>query len=228
MKIIVFAPHPDDEIFGCGGSILKWMNEGHDVHIVYVTDNRASIKWGIRENQLLYEEAEDYINLSEEELAEIALKEAVEVSKSFGFSDSNTHFYKFHDQKAMNNIKLGASLSKEIIKKSDRIIIPSDNNNHPDHQATHTMVKKAAHELNLSTAEFYIYALYNVLKVPKNKQLKIRTEQFSNRLYELMKGYKTQLCLKDTRMGWEWVLKRKRIERYGVFKLEDMNSFVNF
>ncbi|GAH34396.1 unnamed protein product, partial [marine sediment metagenome] len=39
MKIVVFAPHPDDEIFGCGGSILKWMDEGYDVHIVYVTDN---------------------------------------------------------------------------------------------------------------------------------------------------------------------------------------------
>ncbi|MCK4781167.1 MAG: PIG-L family deacetylase, partial [Candidatus Lokiarchaeota archaeon] len=46
MKIVVFAPHPDDEIFGCGGSILKWMDEGHDVHIVYVTDNCVLITWG--------------------------------------------------------------------------------------------------------------------------------------------------------------------------------------
>ncbi len=223
MKVIVFAPHPDDEIFGCGGSILKWMDEGHEVHIVYVTDNRALIKWGIRENQLLYEEAKEYVNLGEYKVAEIALKEAVEVSKSFGFLECNTHFYKFHDQKAMNNIEFGTSLSKDIIRDSDRIVMPSDKNNHPDHQATHTMVKKAAQELNLDSAEFYIYALYNVLKIPKNKQVRIRTEQYRNRLYELMKGYKTQLCLKDTRMGWEWVLKRKRI-----FKLEDMNSCENF
>jgi len=46
MKIIVFAPHPDDEIYGCGGSILKWMDEGHEVHIIYVTDNRVLISWG--------------------------------------------------------------------------------------------------------------------------------------------------------------------------------------
>ena len=206
MKIVVFIPHPDDEIFGCGGSILKWMDEGHEVHIVYVTDNRAFIRWGIRENQLIYEKAKEYVNLKEEELAEIALKEAEEVSKSFGFSECNTYFYKFHDQNAMNNIKLGTSLSKDIIRDSDRIVMPSDKNNHPDHQATHTMVKKAAQELNLNSTEFYIYALYNVLKIPKNKQTKIRTEKYRNRLYNLMKGYKTQLCL----------------------KLEDMNSCENF
>lgn len=54
MKIVVFAPHPDDEIFGCGGSILKWMDEGNDVHIVYVTDNRGRVRWGMRENLIIF------------------------------------------------------------------------------------------------------------------------------------------------------------------------------
>ena len=66
MKIVVFAPHPDDEIYGAGGSILKWMEEGHDLHIVYVTDNRALITYGIQHDSIIVEEAGDYINLSEE------------------------------------------------------------------------------------------------------------------------------------------------------------------
>ena len=228
MKIIVFAPHPDDEIFGCGGSILKWMDEGHEVHIVYVTDNRVLIKWGLKENQLLLEEAKDFINLSEKEIAQIALKEAEQVSKDFGFLKKNVHFFKFHDQDAMNNIELGVTLAKEIIKDANRIVLPSDNNNHVDHQATHTIAKRAAKEVHLKNAEFYVYALYNVLKTPKEKQTKIKVVQYQNRIYELMKGYRTQLCLKDTRMGWEYVLKRKRSERFGVFKFEDMNKFENF
>ncbi len=228
MKIVVFTPHPDDEIFGCGGSILKWMEEGHDVHIIYVTDNRVLIKWGLKEKQLLLEEAKDFINLSEEEIAKIALKEAEEVSKDFGFSKKNVHLFKFHDQGAMNNIEYGVTLAKEIIKDADRIVLPSDNNNHVDHQATHTIAKRAAKEVNLKNAEFYVYALYNVLKAPKEKQVKIKAEQYQKRLYELMKGYRTQLCLKDTRMGWEYVLKRRRSERFGVFRFEDMNKFENF
>ena len=228
MKIVVFAPHPDDEIFGCGGSILKWMEEGHDLHIIYVTDNRVLITWGLSHDVLLLEEAKDFINLSEQEIAQIALKEAQKVSQEFGFKKENVHLFKFPDQGAMNNIEAGVTLAKEIIKDADRIVIPSDNNNHVDHQATHTIAKKAVKELNLENLEFYVYAAYNILKAPKEKQIKIKMEQYREKLYELMKGYTTQLCFKDTRMGWEYVLKRKRTERFGVFRFEDMNKYENF
>ena len=87
MKIVIFAPHPDDEIYGAGGSILKWIKEGHNVHIVYVTDNRALITWGKKNNQIIIDEAQEYINLSDEEIGEIGLKEAKSVATSFGFLD---------------------------------------------------------------------------------------------------------------------------------------------
>lgn len=227
MKIVVFAPHPDDEIFGSGGSILKWMDVGHDIHIVYVTDNRVLISWGRAHGQLLVEEAKEYINLGEEEVGRIGLEEALYVSKSFGVPGGNVHLFKFHDQDAKNQITEGVRLTKDIIKDTDRIVLPSDNNNHSDHQATHTMVKQAAKELQLQNVEFYVYALYNILKAPKEKHLKSKIAEYQNRLYELMKGYKTQLCLKDTRLGWQ-LLKRKRIERFGVFTYEDINKFENF
>jgi len=226
-KIVVFAPHPDDEIYGCGGSILKWIEEGHDVHVVYVTDNRVLIKWGRKENQLIEELAKEYVNLTEDQVAKIALKEAEVVAKAFGFPKNNVYFFKFHDQGAMNKIDLGVSLSKEIIKDADRIVIDSDNNNHPDHQATHTMAKRAAIELKLRNIEFYVCTLYNILKAPKEKQIKINIVDYRDKLSEIMKNYKTQLCLKDTRAGWE-TLKLKRTERFGIFTLEDANKYYNF
>jgi len=227
MKIVVFAPHPDDEIYGCGGSILKWMDEGHNVHIVYITDNRVLITWGKKENQLIEEEAKEFINLSEEEIGIIGLKEAKEVALAFGFPNKNVHLFKFHDQDAINQIDKGVLLTKEIIKDADRLVLPSDNNNHPDHQATHTMVKTAALELNLKNAEFYVYAIYNVMKAPIEMHIKIKMAEYREHVYEIMKLYKTQLALKDTRMGW-LTLKRKRSERFGVFKLEDAGKYYNF
>ncbi|MGV9199288.1 MAG: PIG-L deacetylase family protein [Promethearchaeia archaeon] len=227
MKIVVFAPHPDDEIYGCGGSILKWLDHGHDVHIIYVTDNRALISWGKKEDQLLEEKAEKFIGLSQDEIAEIALKEATNVAHEFGLPDENIHLFKIHDQDAENQIDLGVDLAKPIINDADRIVLPSDNNNHNDHQATHTMGKKAAKELELKNTEFYVYAIYNVLKVPREMQAKIKMKDYREQLYELMKGYKTQLALKDTRIGWK-TLKRKRTERFGVFSFENMNKYENF
>jgi LmbE family N-acetylglucosaminyl deacetylase len=227
MKIVVFAPHPDDEIYGCGGSILKWMEESHDVHIVYVTDNRLLITWGKEHDQLLEEEAKDYINLSEDEIGKIGLNEAKEVAKAFGFPNSNVHLFKIHDQDAINQIDKGVELSKEIIKDADRIVLPSDNNNHSDHQATHNIAKIAAMELNLKDMEFYVYAIYNVMKAPMEKQVKIRMVEYRDKVYNIMALYKTQLALKDTRLGWI-TLKRKRSERFGVFSLRDAGNFYNF
>jgi len=227
MKIVVFAPHPDDEIFGCGGSILYWLKKAHNVHLIYVTDNRALIEWGINENQLIEDCAQKYRNLSKDEIAEIALEEAKNVSKSFGFSPDKVHYFKIHDQDAENNLELGIKLASRIIPKADRIVLPSDNNNHNDHQATHTIAKEAAKQISLWDTEFYVYALYNVLKAPREKQIKVKIAKYQEKLYELMKGYKTQFCLKDTRIGWK-TLNRKRSERFGVFNFDDMNKFENF
>lgn len=37
-RILVLAPHPDDEVFGCGGAILRQISEGGSVQVVVVTD----------------------------------------------------------------------------------------------------------------------------------------------------------------------------------------------
>lgn len=37
-KAIIFAPHPDDEVFGCGGAIIKHVQQGDEVKVVIVTD----------------------------------------------------------------------------------------------------------------------------------------------------------------------------------------------
>ena len=37
MKILVIAPHPDDEVLGCGGIMAKYAKEGHEVYVAVVT-----------------------------------------------------------------------------------------------------------------------------------------------------------------------------------------------
>jgi len=37
MKILVFAPHNDDEVLGVGGTIARYVSEGHEVYVCEVT-----------------------------------------------------------------------------------------------------------------------------------------------------------------------------------------------
>lgn len=37
MKILVFAPHPDDEILGCGGTMARYIDEGAEITVCVCT-----------------------------------------------------------------------------------------------------------------------------------------------------------------------------------------------
>ena len=37
-NVVILAPHPDDEIMGCGGVIQKHLSQGDQLHIIYMTD----------------------------------------------------------------------------------------------------------------------------------------------------------------------------------------------
>ena len=42
MKYLVIAAHPDDEVLGCGGSIAKWVKNGHEVHVLIMAEGATS------------------------------------------------------------------------------------------------------------------------------------------------------------------------------------------
>jgi LmbE family N-acetylglucosaminyl deacetylase len=46
-RVLVVAPHPDDEVCGCGGTLLRHLAAGDAVTILYVTDGRGSRAWGL-------------------------------------------------------------------------------------------------------------------------------------------------------------------------------------
>ena len=40
-KVLVLAPHMDDEMIGCGGALRRHILKGGDVTVVFMTDGRA-------------------------------------------------------------------------------------------------------------------------------------------------------------------------------------------
>ncbi len=43
-KVLVVAAHSDDDALGCGGTLLKLANQGHEIHAIYFTDGVSSRK----------------------------------------------------------------------------------------------------------------------------------------------------------------------------------------
>ena len=40
-NILVVAAHPDDEVLGCGGTLIKYKNNGYKINIVFFTDGEG-------------------------------------------------------------------------------------------------------------------------------------------------------------------------------------------
>ena len=35
-KILVVASHPDDEVLGCGGTLIKYSKDGYEIKIIFI------------------------------------------------------------------------------------------------------------------------------------------------------------------------------------------------
>lgn len=224
MHIYVFAPHPDDEVFGAGGSILRWIEEGHDVHIIWFTDGRAGYRKAREEGEL---EDNEETRISEDQLAEKRLAEAAASAEVLGIKPEKTYYLKFHDADLQNHIYDAIEKVTRIIKKADRFVIPSDNNNHADHQATHDIAVKVAKKLSLENIEFYVYSLYVPLKANGKHLVKVKVGDLRFRAYEAVKKHRSQLFVKSLKAFSTWV-EGKRRDRFGVYKLVDKGKFYNF
>lgn len=122
-SIGIIVAHPDDEILGFGGVILKCIEEGHDVNILFLSTGLSSRKNNTNKD--------DIINLR---------KIALNVSKALGVK--NTLFENFPDNQ-MDTVPLLSVIKKveSFIHKYKINIIYTHYNN--DMNIDHNIVSKA-------------------------------------------------------------------------------------
>ncbi len=51
-RVVVLAPHPDDEVFGCGGTLAQMAATGAEIEIIVFTDGVLRNEWSTLDAQL--------------------------------------------------------------------------------------------------------------------------------------------------------------------------------
>lgn len=174
-KILVMAPHPDDEIIGCGGLIAKALKDGSEVKVVYLTDGSA----GVSDKKL-----------NQSQRTSLREHEARSAAREIGLKDSNLIFWRYKDgrlvcnttsQKLLNNL-LTAYLP-------DIIVTPFISDPHNDHSETSRLIKKSLKMLNIDPQilqyEVWTPVLANRL-LPIDKYIEIKRQALSQ--------YKSQIA----------------------------------
>lgn len=143
-KILVLAPHMDDEVIGCGGTLYRSVLAGGDVTVVYMTDGRRGDP-ELEGKDISKEERRTL----EDRLVDLRKKEAQIAASIIGIKDLI-----FLDEPDMElNAKKGNIINMvDILEriKPDVVYLPFLTDNHPDHWQTNRIFVEALKKTPLS------------------------------------------------------------------------------
>ncbi|WP_407659936.1 PIG-L deacetylase family protein [Hyalangium gracile] len=133
---MVFAPHPDDETLGCGGTILQKRRSGADVRIVFMTDGAASHAHLI----------------SRSELRLMRRREALEAVEALGLAPARSSWLDFPDAElSLWRAEAVTRVSRLLEQhRPQQVFLPYARGEHSDHVATHSIVYESIARLGLA------------------------------------------------------------------------------
>ena len=175
-RVLIFAPHPDDETLGCGGAIQKALQEGKIVKVVFVTsgdsfgndyemtgsspDLPRGVELGyLRQKEAL--EATAILGLEKENVIFLGYPDRG-MEKMWWMYRSNDHAYRSpYTQTDKSPYLSGYTISapysgEQVIQDIQSILetfhpqiiyLPHPSDLHPDHWATYNFVKEALERL---------------------------------------------------------------------------------
>jgi LmbE family N-acetylglucosaminyl deacetylase len=126
---LVFAPHPDDEVLGCGGTIALKAMAGSSLQIVIMTDGRTSHSQFVDAQTLI----------------EMRRAEAVDASKQLGLDSSAYTFLDFEDNRLAEHADSARKRVIELLQKHrpEQVFVPHRHDRLRDHVATYEIVMSA-------------------------------------------------------------------------------------
>ena len=185
MRTLVIAPHPDDELLGCGGTLLKKYQQGQIIGWILITEISEDKGWSkekVKSRHLEIESVRNGLGIKKENFF------------SLGFPPTEL------DMIPLKDIVL--KISKAINQfKPEELLLPHPGDVHSDHsisfQASHACTKSFRYSFlkrvltyeTLSETEFGIDPRYNLF----NPNLFIEISNELERKIELLKIYKSEI-----------------------------------
>src|SRR5688572_14630142 len=154
-KIVIVAPHMDDEALACGGLIAKLPHK-EGVHIIYATDGMKSPAPIIP--------GRDKIS---PDLGKTRMQESIAAMKFLGVPEQNLYFLCLPEAQLKKHVSSLRKLLGDTIRRiaPTNIFVPFRYDRHPDHLAvTHAMASELQqdnHQIQL--IEYFVYYRWRLM-----------------------------------------------------------------
>lgn len=142
-NVVIISPHPDDEVFGCGGLISTLRKQGSNVEIIFLSKGEGIIKIYSRKDEFIKARA----NLSQKAL------------DFLGVSSDHIHYLDFKDGKFREtNPKEFDKLKNLILKLNpDVLFYPHHWDGSPDHEFASNCIKNITSNLDFPKYEYCVW-----------------------------------------------------------------------
>ncbi|MFH1855157.1 MAG: PIG-L family deacetylase [bacterium] len=178
-KVLVLAPHPDDEIIGCGGALLKHAKGDDKIKIVYFTDGRLGFP--------------DKFKPTEKDKVELAAEREQEAKNLSEELKCEQVFLRYEDSKLTLSKNLFGFLRQLISEfESDIIYTPSILEPILDHNITSAVLANALQKIE-KNFQIFQYELWS----PIFANFYLDIDDVIDQKQKLIEYYKSQLKCRD-------------------------------
>ena len=184
-SVLVLAPHPDDETFGCGGTMRMLTESGVAVDVAFMTRGEQGTEEGASPS------AE-----ASRQLAEVRTREAQAACQVLGVR--NVFFLEGSDTRLKDEPHLAASIGHLLRSiPYQRVFCPWPQDSHEDHKATFALLRQAIADNHLNN-KLWLYEVWKPL--PANTFVPIDSTIESKR--QAIDKYQSQLSQLNYREGF--------------------------
>lgn len=121
MKVLVIAAHPDDEVLGMGGTIRKYVKDGHKVKIVIMATGIFARRLEKYQNSTKYEMIGKSKQIMGKELVELR-KNAKKAGKILGASDIEFVDFPDNEMDTVSNLQVTKKIESIIQQFNPEVV----------------------------------------------------------------------------------------------------------
>lgn len=175
---MVICAHPDDEIIGLGGAILKFKGEGYNIVNIFFSYGEKS-----------------HPHLKEEIIAKTRKEETKRIDKIIGRKSIFFGLTEGRIREEVKEKKIDEKLKDLIVKhKPEKIFTLSSLDPHPDHRAVNNITLEIIEKIKRKN-EVYSFEVWNIVK-EDHPIMYVDIDNYFKEKMNLVKEFKSQ---------WLWV-----------------------
>ena len=157
MKILVIVAHPDDEVLGVGATMLKHVENGDHVRVVYMATGITARKSSGYKNVAAYENDESELKKMQNEIHTLQ-KDAKNACSILKINDIRFHEFPDNEMDSIPLLKIVKAIEGEINDMSpDRIYTHHYGDLNVDHRTIYNAVLTACRPINSSLKDLICF-----------------------------------------------------------------------